>query len=988
VADAQRTIDIIFNGVDKTALATQSAVNGVSSFSSSVQSATQPVADFTTSAVKLEAGILAVGVAMTAASIVAAGGFDTAFREISTLIDAPVEDLDRFKQSLLDYAGTSTQSLETITAATYNAISAGVDYTDSIDALRVAEQLAVGGRADLNDSMVVLVSSLNAYGLGMEHAAEFSDILFTTVEKGQTTLPELSAALSNVTGTAATLEIPFSDLNASIAALTSVGIPTGQAVTAINAALTAMIAPSSEARTIAAELGLEFSAQAVKANGLQSVLNSVAEATGGSEEQMRRLFGSTEAMKAVLQLTGNASEKFAETLDAMAGSSGATDAAFKKMAGSFDLSIQKIVNGFTLLSISIGDPLLDEFGGIAEAIRAIFLAIGKEVQDGALTDFIKYIESQMEGLEKTLATIAKNIPAAFDQADLSGFIRGLESIGDAFGKIFDGADLTTANGLAQAITLIGNSFAGLSAFTGGVIESFETMVDTFGDLATDASELGDEVFKTAGLVGGFAEQANILSTGLNNLMPTIETLLQFLVIKQGAGLVGGLGAVASKLTGSTGLIALLGKGGLVAAAGAAGYALGTVLKNGIDDALSALTGRDTSLGSEIYDLVEQITDPSKIEENVDTTTDVLLPLIRILTTGLPGAFGEAGAATGDWLAGLLQGNDAINDTEQKIGDLKDAVSDFGVTVKKVADEESAKKLAEGVEDFSIESALIASQMLQLEDGVVKAGLSFEEFTKSSFAALAAQLNLQPVMSETHDVVTGFKEGLAGVVDVNEKLEQSMTGIVPIYDEATGKIVGYEQGLINSSNAADSLENKTSKAAKSISDAAREADKAAAAQARWNEVMLQARVDIQTEVIRGNTEIAVAQIEADALKIQAAYESINTTIESTGQLLTDLYGLAYGGDTSLSDQFKIERQIEIENDRRQEALDLQKDLTAAQIKEMEARAKALNRGDGIIQIDGAGLQPHLEGFMWEILRTIQVRVNSDGLDMLLGSPAPI
>jgi len=35
---------------------------------------------------------------------------------------------------------------------------------------------------------------------------------------------------------------------------------------------------------------------------------------------------------------------------------------------------------------------------------------------------------------------------------------------------------------------------------------------------------------------------------------------------------------------------------------------------------------------------------------------------------------------------------------------------------------------------------------------------------------------------------------------------------------------------------------------------------------------------------------------------------------------------------------------------------------------------------------AGLQPHLEAFMWEVLRTIQTRVNEDGLKLLLG-PIP-
>ena len=55
MADAQRTIDLIFNGVDKTGAATISALNNVSRFSSNLQGLTQPIADFTLGAVKLEA---------------------------------------------------------------------------------------------------------------------------------------------------------------------------------------------------------------------------------------------------------------------------------------------------------------------------------------------------------------------------------------------------------------------------------------------------------------------------------------------------------------------------------------------------------------------------------------------------------------------------------------------------------------------------------------------------------------------------------------------------------------------------------------------------------------------------------------------------------------------------------------------------------------------------------------------------------------------
>ena len=71
--------------------------------------------------------------------------------------------------------------------------------------------------------------------------------------------------------------------------------------------------------------------------------------------------------------------------------------------------------------------------------------------------------------------------------------------------------------------------------------------------------------------------------------------------------------------------------------------------------------------------------------------------------------------------------------------------------------------------------------------------------------------------------------------------------------------------------------------------------------------------------------------------------------------------------------------------------MQKEITESQIKQMdantkmlEARAEALASGDAAITIDGSGLEPHLEAFMWEIVRAIQVRVNAEGLDMLLGS----
>ena len=85
-------------------------------------------------------------------------------------------------------------------------------------------------------------------------------------------------------------------------------------------------------------------------------------------------------------------------------------------------------------------------------------------------------------------------------------------------------------------------------------------------------------------------------------------------------------------------------------------------------------------------------------------------------------------------------------------------------------------------------------------------------------------------------------------------------------------------------------------------------------------------------------------------------------------------------------WKIESQIKEENKRRQEALDLQKKLAEAEIERINAQTRALDRGDALIQIDGTGLEPQLEAFMWEILKAIQVRANSEFQSFLLGAAA--
>ncbi len=129
------------------------------------------------------------------------------------------------------------------------------------------------------------------------------------------------------------------------------------------------------------------------------------------------------------------------------------------------------------------------------------------------------------------------------------------------------------------------------------------------------------------------------------------------------------------------------------------------------------------------------------------------------------------------------------------------------------------------------------------------------------------------------------------------------------------------------------------------------------------------------------KLEIAEVEANAQIIEAAFDSISTTIVSTGDVLSELFGI--WGQTSSLGQIRLEKYIKEEMENRKEALKLQKDLTEAQVEYLNARTDAMERGEALIQITGEGLELELEAFMWKILEKIQIRATAEGAEFLLG-----
>lgn len=901
MADAQKTIDLIFNGIDKTGTATMSALENAGKFTGSLKNATQPIADFTLGAVKLEAGLLAAGLAMTVFATKTAGDFDQSFKQISTLFDASDEDLAKFKISIQEYAATSGKSMEDVMGSLAAAIGQGVKYTEAIELMTVAEKLSIASRSDMKGTTEVLVGTMNAYGIATKDAGSVADVMFQIIKDGKIEMSDLSASLANVNAIAPAAGVSFNEVGAAIATLTATSMQPSTAIDALKSAISNIIKPSKQASDTAAELGIQFDANALKSKGFAGVLSDVAKATGGSADKLSLLFGDITGLGAVMLLTGTQADNFSKTIGSMGNSAGSVAAAYEKMSGTMDVVLQRVTSAFTDLMITIGTPLMDEFGGIANAIASIFTSLSASVKEGGMKDLVTYIESVFKDIQGSLETVAKNLPAALASADFSGFKGGIDAVIGAMKSLFGSIDLTTVDGLKMAIETVGAAFLGLSKYTAGVIEAFEPLFNTLVAVGKGAKDADLSFLEFAGNIGGIATQLNVV-------LPLFTALLGLLTVKSGLGLI-------SEFKGLVTILPTL---------------------------ATALTGAGVALTAYF-------------------AADKVIELVKALA-----AWKEANAKLND-------SQEQSQKVNERAGLSLDAFAkSTGIAAKSVDD---ALAL---VKDGAVVWDTASNSYKKAGDAMLGAGKATST-AQADFRKSEITLQNSAAASERAAAATG------GLIIAQKDLNAYTLQTVPIFDSLTGKITGYEQQLVRTEGGTIKLGKASDGAIKPLEKITAEVEKAADSQKRWNEEMKRMEFQEKLKLIEQQTAVMTAKIQADAVTVKAAFESIGVSMTSTGDVLGKLFGLFKDFDKiSYSSQRKIEDQIERENKIRKEAFELQKELTQAQIKQMKAQTEAMIKGEGLIKIEGAGLKPHLEAFMFEILKAIQIKVNKDGLKLLLGT----
>ena len=297
--------------------------------------------------------------ATIATSFNAARTFNTQLSETSTLIRGTSEELEflegRARSLAREFGGPAAGQV----GAFYQAISAGAGTVEeAATILESANRLALGGVTNVKTGVDALTTAVNAYSATGLTAAEVSDALFVGIKAGKTTADELARSLGKIVPIASSVGVSFDEVVSGIAALTTQGQSTSQATTGLTQVIANIVKPTAEAKKQAELLGLEFDVLNLKAQGLNGFLQETIKAAEGDQRALAKLFGSVEALNAVLAFTGDAGTKFTETLSDMDEKLGATQEASDKMAQSLSQRLTVQIGIFSDAALGFGNVLL------------------------------------------------------------------------------------------------------------------------------------------------------------------------------------------------------------------------------------------------------------------------------------------------------------------------------------------------------------------------------------------------------------------------------------------------------------------------------------------------------------------------------------------------------------------------------------------------------------------------------------------------------
>ncbi len=412
--------------------------------------------------------------------------FNKAMKEANTMAGKDSAGFKQLKGEVADLAKEIPIARDQLANGLYQTISNGVPEDNWIEFLNTSARSAVGGLADINKVVGVTSTLIKNYGLEWSAAADIQDKIQLTAKNGVTSFEQLSQALPRVTGNAATLGVSIDELMGTFATLTGVSGNTAEVSTQLAAIFTALVKPGSEAADMAAKMGIQFDAAAIQAAGgfqnfltqLDGSVKAYAQANGLLEQEVySKLFGSAEAIRALIPLQGELADKFTANVANMVNSAGTMDAAYADMSSHGEAVNQMLRNQWA--------AFIDIIAEVTSAAQPYINFTAGLLSTGSSAAILITTFKQLNVQQTLVAARAKLASVAMVALGLRG------KSAAAVVRVFSSA----MKGGAYSATALKIALRGLLIATGigAAIAAVTTIIEFFVNAADDATESAEKL---------------------------------------------------------------------------------------------------------------------------------------------------------------------------------------------------------------------------------------------------------------------------------------------------------------------------------------------------------------------------------------------------------------------------------------------------------------------------------------------------------------
>ena len=353
--------------------------------------------------------------------------FGKALGLLQTFLGGNVERATELRDAIVAMSQDTGKPLEDLTRGVAEVVSAFGDSEATIGRTKIAVDAARAGFATTLDAVALLSAVTKNYGDTSEEALlHVSDLSFQVVKDGQTTFPELAAAMGKIAPIAKASGVSVEELFAVFATGTGVLGTASELATQTKGAITQLLNPTAAGKKALKELakeGIKSGSDLIAKRGFGGALRALVATTDGSTESINKLFSNVEAQGLVLSFTGAQAATFDGKLANMGRTTGNTAQAVKAATGGFNAqghAMEVAEAKATALQVQIGDKLAP--------VLAKLKVQAAEVADSVATDLGLAFGDVGNDAEKA-------IPPFRDFANVLGFV--LKGLGVTIGSVSD-----------------------------------------------------------------------------------------------------------------------------------------------------------------------------------------------------------------------------------------------------------------------------------------------------------------------------------------------------------------------------------------------------------------------------------------------------------------------------------------------------------------------------------------------------------------------